>query len=138
MIVPNLLVSNLKRSVDFYQTALGFDLMMVLTAGNDMIDDPADENAVFATLVWNTHQLMLQTLDHVKAAGVSEGRDVAPGLSGSLYVRDFPFDAILSRIPPTTIIRAPELAWYGMLELVVEDPDGYRIVLGRREGAPPT
>ncbi|MBV6657524.1 MAG: VOC family protein [Devosiaceae bacterium] len=138
MIVPNLLVQDLAKSVAFYRDGLGFELMMVLTDTNAMTDDPSAPDAVFATLAWNGHQLMLQTAKHVAEAGVSPASPGGPALSGSLYLRDFAFDDRLGSLPQGSLVKEPALAWYGMLEVVVQDPDGYRLVLGRREGAPPT
>ncbi|MEM6382940.1 MAG: VOC family protein [Pseudomonadota bacterium] len=137
MIVPNLLVSNLPRSVEFYRSALGFDLMMVLTATNEMIDEPGHPEAVFATMAWGDDQLMLQTRAHLEDAGVSQPAPPAPVMSGSLYLRDFDFTERIGQIPQAHIARQPTIAWYGMRELVIEDPDGYRIVLGHRSGPPP-
>lgn len=136
MIAPNLLVRDLSRSARFYTQSLGFDCAMVLTSDNNMVDDYSHREAVFATLLWQGHQLMLQTRQHLQASGAPNTQN-DPVLSGYLYLRDFAWDAIIHSLPPGALVRGPKTQWYGMAEIIVRDPDGYTWVLGRREGAPP-
>ncbi len=136
MIVPNLLVDDLQASVAFYTKHLGFSVMMVLTADNQMTDDPAHPRATFATLSWGDHQLMLQTRSHLESSDANQAFN-RPMLSGSLYLRDYEWDAIVDGLPDGSMVAGPTVQWYGMAEIVVRDPDGYTLVLGHKEGAPP-
>ncbi|NBD95142.1 MAG: hypothetical protein GVY11_01525 [Gammaproteobacteria bacterium] len=50
MIVPNLMVADMARSIDFYRDVPGMTLTMGVTADRGMVTDPADPAIVFAVL----------------------------------------------------------------------------------------
>ncbi|MCG8490240.1 MAG: hypothetical protein MI743_01385, partial [Sneathiellales bacterium] len=71
-------------------------------------------------------------------AAVPELDKTEPGLSGTIYLRGFSPDAILSRLPSEQILRGPVQQWYGMRELYFRDPDGYILCVGNAEGQAPS
>jgi catechol 2,3-dioxygenase-like lactoylglutathione lyase family enzyme len=139
MIVPNLRVSDMARAVAFWRDALGFELTLTVDAdrnvGQGAEADPG--RAVFATLEWNGHQLMLQTARSLAAELPGFAPGEAPPPSGTLYLRGHAPDAALPRLPEGSVVKGPETSWYGMRELYVRDPDGHLVCLGAPEGPPP-
>ena len=140
MIVPNLMVSDMGRSLRFYRDTLGMTLAMTVSPSRE-VEWPGDgEGAAFALLEWEGAQLMLQTAASLSAelpvfgAG---GADPAPAPSGTIYFRGFHPNKVLDRLAPGEIVKGPEPAWYGMMELYVRDPDGYVVCLGAPEGPAP-
>ena len=137
MIVPNLMVSDMGRSIGFYRDTLGMALAMTVSPER-RVEWPGDpEGAAFSLLEWEGSQLMLQTVASLSAELPGRAAGHAPAPSGTLYFRGLHPDTVRGRLTPRQIVKGPERSWYGMLELYVRDPDGYVICLGAPEGAPP-
>ena len=137
MIIPNLLVTDIARSVAFYRDVLDMTLVMAVTPEREMLSDVEGADAAFAILEWKGSQLMLQT-----AAALAEdlavfSPDQKPSASGTVYLRDIHPKDVIDRVPPDRIVKGPALQWYGMVELYFQDPDGYVICVGMPEGPPP-
>lgn len=135
MIVPNLMVTDIERSVACYRDVMGMALMFALGPGRDMRDSPA--GAVFASLEWNGGQLMLQSAGSLAAELPMFTADSRPTASGTVYFRGLDPDEVHGRAAADQIVKAPFQQWYGMREVYLLDPDGYVICAGRPEGAPP-
>ncbi|MEO1658674.1 MAG: hypothetical protein AAFR65_13245 [Pseudomonadota bacterium] len=132
MIIANLVVADIARSVAFYRDIVGLDVMMVLGPGQTMIDGPdVPSDAVFATLQFGGSQLMLQTAEY--ALSVVPDAPTGPCW---IYIRDMNPTPVLERHdgPP---LKGPELTWYGMQEVHLRDPDGHIVCVGTPEGAAP-
>ncbi len=138
MIVPNLMVTDISRSIAFYRDKLGLSVVTTVSSdrtfatGEELVDDP-----VFAVLEWDGAQLMLQTAESLAGELSVFSSDQQPRPSGTVYLRGFNPDDLTGRLAADDVIKGPELTWYGMKELYVRDPDGYVICLGAPEGAPP-
>lgn len=135
MIIPNLVVTDLGRSVEFYRDVLGFTVKEVVTADRKMAPKGSTENGVFAQLQWGDAELMLQVVENF--ADDLPGIDVGPPahVSASIYLNGY--DHTTLDLPPEVIEKDAELTWYGMNELYVRDPDGHLLALGFVDGEPP-
>ena len=60
--------------------------------------------------------------------------DQSPSVSGTVYFRGFDGAQILTQLPEANLLKGPDLNWYGMKEIYVQDPDGYILCLGIPEG----
>ena len=122
--VPELLVSNFEKSLNFYVEILGFSLMFQRTEPN------------FAYLEINGAQLMIEE-DHQTAWRVAEIE--APRGRGINLQIDVPNVVDVStRMSNSGVVafRPVHESWYttsegevGQLELLVQDPDGYLLRL---------
>lgn len=122
--VPELLVSNFSRSLDFYTKQVGFSVMF-------QRKEPS-----FAYLDLNGAQLMIEE-DHdgswqVGAMNSPRGR----GINLQIDVPDLKVVESRLKSSATPMFRALHESWYetsegpvGQLELLVQDPDGYLIRL---------
>ena len=132
VIIPNLLVSDIARSVTFYRDRLGLKLALCVGADKSYTEDGSlVPNPVFAILEWEGDRLMLQT-----AASLAEdlscfSADQKPVASGAVYLQGYDPDSVADKFEAAEIIKGPETAWYGMREIHVTDPDGYVLSLGR-------
>jgi len=138
MIVPNLMVTDMARSIAFYRDVLGMTLSFAVLPNREMAATGQEEGAVFATLEWEGGQLMLQTVGSLAedVPAFDPGQTPSPG--GTVYFRGLHPDKVKGRVPADRVVKGPELSWYGMLELYLRDPDGHIICLGAPEGPPPT
>ena len=137
MIVPNLMVSDMGRSVRFYRDTLGMTLTMTVSPGRAVGWPGEGSGAAFAVLEWGGGQLMLQTATSLADDLPVFAADQIPSPSGTIYFRGLHPDAVQDRVAPEQIVKGPDRSWYGMMELYVRDPDGYVICLGARDGPPP-
>ena len=137
MIIPNLMITNMVRSIAFYRDLLGMNLTMMISAERKILTRPQEEDAVFATLEWEKSQLMLQTVKSLSQELSQFAADTTPSPSGTIYFRPMHPDTVLDRVNKEQIVKGPLQQWYGMRELYLRDPDGYIICLGAPEGSPP-
>ncbi|MEO1280810.1 MAG: VOC family protein [Pseudomonadota bacterium] len=139
MIIPNLMVTDMAESLAFYCDKLGMTLKMTVNADKsfDMSGDGDTKLAVFAIVEWNGAELMLQTNASLAGDVNVFQPDQKPSASGTVYFRGMDGRLIVDRFEKSEVIKGPDLAWYGMVELYVRDPDGHVICLACPEGAPP-
>ncbi|MEP3245603.1 MAG: VOC family protein [Sneathiella sp.] len=137
MATPHLMVTDLQRSVKFYQDVLDMTVAAVVSLEDQRITDITDETASFATLEGADGQLMLQTRESLQKTLVDIEMGPSSEFTGTLYFRGFSVDKILSRLKPENIIKGPIQQWYGMREVYFRDPDGYILCAGVTEGAAP-
>lgn len=136
MIIPNLMVADMARSLAFYRGVLGFTLVTAVSADRGTLAETDGQDAVFVILAAADGQLMLQTRQSLRAEQPSLADH--PAFTGTIYLRGVDPRPLMAAIPPGRIVKAPERQWYGMLEAYIRDPDGYILCLGIADGPPPT
>ena len=130
MIVPNLMVRDIARSVTFYRDAMAMTLTMTVSPARE-VGWPGETNgASFAMLEWDNSQLMLQTFADLAEEPAVFGPDHTPVPSGSIYSRGLHPNTVRDRVTTPDIVKEPQRRWYGMTELYIRDPDGYVICIG--------
>ncbi len=138
MIIPNLLVTDMQRSLAFYRDTLDMTLIMAVSQDREILSGGDGAGAAFAILEWNGGQLMLQTAASLADELPVYDADQMPSASGTIYFRDVHPKDVIDRIPEGQLVKGPMLQWYGMMELYFRDPDGYVVCVGTPEGPPPT
>lgn len=135
MIVPNLVVADVARSVAFYRETLGFSLETSVAADQSYVQgDDCIDNPVFAIVSWAEGQLMLQTAASLAGDVPGVPEFATPHLTGAIYLRGLDPDAVATKLNDDAIVKGPETSWYGMRELYLRDPDGYLLCLGVPKG----
>ncbi|WP_422083810.1 VOC family protein [Ulvibacterium sp.] len=132
-LTPNFEVNNIRSTVEFYESVLGFSLVMAVPETQDGIEQVLanGKEYVYALLHKDHVEMMFQRTDSFKE-DVTLAKDMAPGASVSFYmeidgIEDF-YEEILDRgIEPTEL----KTAWYGMREFYMTDINGY--ILGFAE-----
>jgi catechol 2,3-dioxygenase-like lactoylglutathione lyase family enzyme len=137
LIIPNLMVSDMRRSVAFYRDVLGLQPSVMVAADRTVLPEDDGSNAVFTTLEWNGAQLMLQTAPSLAEELDIIGPDQRPTASGTIYFRGLDPETVLGKVAAEQIVKGPLTQWYGMRELYLRDPDGYILCLGVPDGPPP-
>lgn len=126
-ITPNLVVSDLDRSLAFYRDVLGFT---VVTTVPEPASAPAGEPVAFAWMQRDTVNVFLNSETSAKmktSAGTSMlfitlgAGDIASGI-------DALFAAVKDRAPVEMPLTDQ---FYGMREFTITDPDGYVVIFAQ-------
>ncbi len=138
-IVTNLMVTDMRHSLDFYCGQLGFTLTMGVNHSHEVfIDGNLRDDLIFVTLTQGQVELMLQHRDSFTEDVPAFSPDTNPSGTFTLYIRGVDVDGLAERLPVSVKrIKGPATTWYGMREFYICDPDGYILALGAPDGAPP-
>jgi catechol 2,3-dioxygenase-like lactoylglutathione lyase family enzyme len=122
-LTPNLVVSNVEKSVAFYRDLLGFTLAATV---------PEASPYVFAIVQSGGVEVFLNAPEPAIAEYPAFAEKPIGGTL-TLYIevegiRSL-YDALQSRI---RILTPLEKKFYGVTEFVIQDPDGYLITFGER------
>ena len=123
-LTPNLVVSNVDRSVSFYRDVLGF---MVETAV------PEQPPYVFALLKSGDVQIFLNSRE-TAATEYPAFTNRAIGGTLTLFIDVAGVRSLHESLKERVRIVMPlEKKWYGLTEFACQDPDGYIITFAERE-----
>lgn len=132
-LTPNFEVADIKESVAYYETNLGFKLIMTVPATQDVIEQTFKENKeyVYAMMQRDHIDLFFQRSDTFKA-DVAFAQGLPIGASVSFYmeiegIEEFYQDIRSKRLEITDV----KTTWYGMQEFYLKDLNGY--ILGFAE-----
>ncbi len=132
-LTPNLEVKDIESTVTFYQSVLGFTLVMAVPSTQDAMDESfiSDKDYVYALVKKDGVELMFQRTDSFKQ-DVTLARGLPIGASVSFYMEVNGLDDFFVSIKDKVdVFTAPEMAWYGMREFYLKDINGY--ILGFAE-----
>ena len=127
-LTPNLLVSNVERSLAFYEEALGFTRGMTV---------PEQSPFVFASVTSGPVEIFLNDRSTVaKESPQMAGLETGGG--NTMFIEVAGIDALHDAVRPRVkIMMAIVTQWYGMREFAVADPDGYVITFAERVNQQP-
>jgi uncharacterized glyoxalase superfamily protein PhnB len=122
-LTPNLLVTNVERSLGFYTEVLGFERGMTV---------PEQSPLVFAQVTSGAVEIFLNdAAGAVKEYPPLGGKPL--GMSGTMFVEVEGIRELHAELAPKVTIVMPLITqWYGMMEFVIADPDGYLITFAER------
>lgn len=120
-ITPNLVVSNIARSADFYREALGFQTVATV---------PAQAPFAFIMLARDGLNLFLNS----REATHEEGHAIEPVAGGvTMYIDVTDIGRLWKDMQARAPIVMPlKKQFYGVTEFSVTDPDGYWITFAER------
>jgi uncharacterized glyoxalase superfamily protein PhnB len=122
-ITPNLVVSNVERSLTFYEQVLGFSRGMTV---------PGQPPFAFASVTCGPVEIFFNDRSALAKDAPQLG-DRSPGGGNSMFIEVDGVDALHDRIASRVrIVMALVTQWYGMREFACEDPDGYLIIFAER------
>ncbi len=132
-LTPNFEVKDIKETVKFYRSVLGFSLVMAVPETKDGIEQSlADgKDYIYALVAKDKVELMFQRTDSFRQDLILAD-NLPLGASVSFYMEveeldDF-YENIKEKVKEITI---PKLTWYGMKEFYIKDQNGY--ILGFAE-----
>jgi len=127
-VTPNLVVSNVERSLAFYRDVLGFSVTATVPEASPFAFAMMQRDEVFVFL--NSHESVKEypSLASRPIGGtntlffVIEAEDITGGI-----------DALFASVSPRAkIFMGLKDQFYGMREFGIEDPDGYVIFFAQR------
>jgi len=130
---PNLMVKDIRETVEFYKNNLGFDFIVAVPETKDgMVTNLTGEQKLIWAQVKNGNvEIMLQAEESLKE-DVTAFTDSEIGASVSFYMEvenleDF-YNEIKTKVE---IVKEFSTTWYGMNEFYIHDNNGY--ILGFSE-----
>ncbi len=126
-LTPNFEVQNIRETIEFYRSTLGFSLIMAVPETQDGIEQSLTDGKeyVYALMGKDNVEMMFQRTDSFKE-DVLLAKGLSMGASVSFYmeisgIESF-YDQIRSKgLNPTEL----KTAWYGMREFYLKDNNGY-------------
>jgi uncharacterized glyoxalase superfamily protein PhnB len=123
-LTPNLVVSNVERSLAFYE-ALGFSRGMTV---------PDQSPFVFASVTNGSVEIFLNDRSTVTKESPQLG-GLAFGGGNTMFIEVTGVDALHDAVTgAATVIMPLVTQWYGVREFAIVDPDGYVITFAERVG----
>jgi lactoylglutathione lyase len=122
-LTPNLVVSNVERSVAFYCDVLGFTLAQKV---------PDESPLVFAAVQSGNVEVFLNAPEPAMAEYPAfKSRPIGGTLTLFMEVEGIKplHDALAGRV---NVVMPLERKWYGVTEFAITDPDGYVITFAER------
>lgn len=118
-LTANLMVANVRKSVEFYQDFLGFEIIQT---------NPTEGEWEWAMISNGDAFLMLQEISSLKKEIPS--MEFSAVKSMLLYIKVEDIDLCYEALKPSVkILKEKYETFYGSEEFVIEDIDGYPIVL---------
>lgn len=126
-ITPNLIVSNVERSLAFYTEVLGFARGMTV---------PDQSPFVFASVTSGPVEVFFNDTSTVAKESPQMG-GLAFGGGNTMFIEVEEIDALHDRLRGRVPIVMPIVTqWYGLREFAITDPDGYVITFAQRIAQP--
>ena len=123
-LTPNLIVSNVERSLAFYRDVLGFAVTATV---------PETAPYVFAFMTRGEINVFLNAPEAaIEEYPAFKDRPIGGTLTLFFEVQGVR-DAYAALEGKVKVVMPLEVKWYGMTEFAFEDPDGYLITFAERE-----
>lgn len=126
-LTPNLMISDVNKTVEFYKNNLGFELVMATTETQDAVltDIPEGKKVVYALMKNDSVEIMFQTEKSLKE-DVPAFKNVRIGASISLYIEVENVEDFYNKIKEKVeVVKDLFTTWYGMKEFYIRDSNGY-------------
>ena len=132
-LTPNFEVKDIRKTIEFYQSVLGFSLVMAVPKTQDGIEQSLADGKeyVYALVSKDNVEVMFQRTDSFKE-DVRLAKGLSMGASVAFYMEIDGIDSFYKQIQSKEL-NPTELktAWYGMREFYLTDNNGY--ILGFAE-----
>lgn len=135
-LTPNFAVHTIKETIDFYQSVLGFSLVMAVPETQDSIEHSIslDKAYVYALVSRDNVEIMLQSIDSFKK-DIRFAQELPVSACVSFYMEvdrlNELYNSIKDRVDEITEIKT---TWYGMKEFYLKDINGYILGFAEKSG----
>ncbi|GHT08245.1 hypothetical protein FACS189432_01160 [Bacteroidia bacterium] len=132
-LTPNLAVADIRKTVDFYNGKLGFELVMAVPETQDSIDEQFvnEKEYVYAMMKKDGAELMFQREDSFREDVILANK-TAIGASASFFMQGKGIECFYNDLKNKDVeLSEIKLTWYGIKEFYLKDNNGY--ILGFAE-----
>ena len=126
-LTPNFEVKDIRKTVEFYQTALGFSLVMAVPEAQDRIEQSFadDKDYVYALVSKDNVEMMFQRTEIFKR-DVLFAKELPIAASVSFYMEIDGIGSFYEQLKDNGLSPTElKTAWYGMREFYLKDNNGY-------------
>lgn len=124
---PNLMVKDVKETVEYYKSNLGFELVMAVPETQDGIlnEIPENKKVVYALVKNGDVEIMFQAEESFKE-DVAVLKKSQIGASCTFYIELENIEDFYKSIKDTVnVVKELSTTWYGMKEFYIRDNNGY-------------
>lgn len=132
-LTPNFEVQDIKETVNFYESVLGFSLIMAVPETQDGVEQTLADGKkyIFAMVAKDKVELMLQESESFNK-DLKFAKALPIGASASFYIEINGVDSLYNDVKEkVSEISELKTAWHGMREFYIKDNNGY--ILGFAE-----
>ena len=123
-LTPNLIVSNVERSLEFYAGVLGFARAMTV---------PEQSPFVFASVTSGPVEIFFNDRSTIANESPQFANLSVGGGGNTMFIEVGDVDALHDRVRShAPVVMAIHTQWYGMREFAITDPDGYVITFAQK------
>jgi len=138
-LAPDLMVSDVGKTVTFYTEKLGFKLDMLVPENEKSVETALTKNKIYSYAMVSRDEVFVMFMQKdAYAQDLPELKGAAIGASASFYFDvdnvDELYDAFKGK--GVEIIKGLSTTWYGMKEFYIKDCNGYILGFGQRNGRP--
>ena len=134
-ITPDLMVSDISKTVRYYVDKLGFELCMLVPEGENCLEEKMSSSRryVYAMVKRDGVFMMFMRRD-VYGEDIKALKNADIGASASFYIDVEDVNGLYDAYEKKAveIIREISLTWYGMKEFYIRDCNGYILGFGER------
>lgn len=126
-LIPNLMVKNVRETVDFYVSVLGFKISMAVSENEDILtgEIPEDVSLIYANINNWEVEIMFQEENSFKN-DITTLESVQIGSSSTLFIElediEWYYEYINEKIE---IVKDLQTTWYWMKEFYIRDINWY-------------
>ncbi len=134
-LTPNMMVNDVRESVDFYTNILGFTLDMVVPENSRTVEDEMEDgmNYAYAMVSRDEVYIMLMKKDAFEEdLPMLKGSTIGASVSFYCDVDDIQemYNSLKDKVDIAIDLHT---TWYGMREFYIKDPNGYILGFAERE-----
>ncbi len=121
---PNLIVKNMKESLDYYKNILNFEILVTV---------PEKDEIIWALLQNNNVTIMFQKKESLENE-YNTLKNKELGGSFTLFIKIADLDTFYKKIKDKVkILKDPNITPYNMKEFAIEDLNGYILVFAEKQ-----
>ena len=135
-LTPNLMVEDVRASVEFYTGVLGFTLNMVVPENSKTIENQLEKGKKYVYSMVSRDEVYIMLIDKdVFDEDLPMLTSTAIGASVSFYIEVDDINAIYNEInEKAEVVKELDTTWYGMREFYIKDCNGYILGFAQRGG----
>lgn len=134
-LTPNLMVKDVRESVEFYTDILGLTLNMIVPENSQSIENKLEEGKKYVYAMVSRDEVYIMLMEkNVFEEDLPMLKGTAIGASVSFYIEVEDINKIYKEINgKAEVVKELETTWYGMQEFYIKDCNGYILAFAEKK-----